>query len=297
MNFVNIFLSKMCSIFISNDPELSCAPFHKSLFDSLGLPIRETQNKIFAVDRLSQSIDVHLDMTERRILYKTAGHDRQPLILGRQSDLWETLGTKWQITGSKPDACIKAAAVTAVINSDGAILLTRRAQNMRTFPGCWVLPGGMLDEGESFQHAAAREVEEETGLHVNPNELRAIAAWESSYPTTPAHCAEAGGIASHVLMVCFAGPIAGGALRLQPDETDAAVWVHPDDLRALLSSDTADPAAPSTQGWLECAAGEPPGGRVELQRLAGVYPNGSGEGVGLGHSFVLGALLRGSGPA
>jgi ADP-ribose pyrophosphatase YjhB (NUDIX family) len=162
---------------------------------------------------------------------------------------------------------------------------------MRTFPGCWVMPGGMLDPGESFQRAAAREVTEETGLQVEEGALRPVAAWESSYPTTPEHCEEAGGIVSHVLMVCFAAPLAGGTLQLQPDETDTAVWVRPEDLHDFLTSDgAASPAGPA--GWLSCAAGGPPDGRVERARLAGVYPNGAGEGIGLGHSFALAALLR-----
>ena len=135
---------------------------------------------------------------------------------------------------------------------------------MRTFPGCWVLPGGMLDEGESFRQAAAREVNEETGLRVDEGALRAVAAWESSFPTTPEHCEEAGGIVSHVLMVCFVAPLESGVLRLQPDETDAAVWVQPDDLRDLLIAG----GGPAPHTAAACTAPRTRGGRRRPSRLS-----------------------------
>jgi 8-oxo-dGTP diphosphatase len=42
---------------------------------------------------------------------------------------------------------------------DGSIVLVRRVDN-----GCWSLPGGLMDWGETVATTAAREVQEETGL-------------------------------------------------------------------------------------------------------------------------------------
>jgi len=55
-------------------------------------------------------------------------------------------------------------AVTAdiVALKNGEILLIRRAR--APFQGCWALPGGFLDEGETLEACAARELAEETGL-------------------------------------------------------------------------------------------------------------------------------------
>nr|XP_045583496.1 nucleoside diphosphate-linked moiety X motif 17-like [Procambarus clarkii] len=50
--------------------------------------------------------------------------------------------------------------------SDGHLLMTRRAQHMRTFPGVWVPPGGHVEEGETLVEAGLREVMEETGLEM-----------------------------------------------------------------------------------------------------------------------------------
>ena len=60
---------------------------------------------------------------------------------------------------------IGIAAVVAPLDQHGRVLLTRRPRHMRTFPGCWVLPGGSVDPGESTLSAALRELREETGLH------------------------------------------------------------------------------------------------------------------------------------
>ncbi|XP_018019850.1 uncharacterized protein LOC108676300 [Hyalella azteca] len=51
-------------------------------------------------------------------------------------------------------------------SSDERILITRRAQHMRTFPGVWVPPGGHIEDGESIIEAGMREVFEETALRL-----------------------------------------------------------------------------------------------------------------------------------
>ncbi len=45
-----------------------------------------------------------------------------------------------------------------------ALLLTRRADTMRQHAGQWALPGGRMDDGESPEQAALRELAEEVGL-------------------------------------------------------------------------------------------------------------------------------------
>ncbi len=55
--------------------------------------------------------------------------------------------------------------VAAVVTRDGRYLLGRRPDHKR-HGGLWEFPGGKLDAGESWEQAAARELDEELGLRL-----------------------------------------------------------------------------------------------------------------------------------
>lgn len=52
-----------------------------------------------------------------------------------------------------------------------ALLLTRRAGTLRQHAGQWALPGGRLDDGESPEQAALRELHEEVGLALDEHAI------------------------------------------------------------------------------------------------------------------------------
>lgn len=58
-------------------------------------------------------------------------------------------------------------AVEAVIVNDGKILITQRSFERSHAPGEWEILTGRVDQGESFEQAAKREVKEEVGLDVD----------------------------------------------------------------------------------------------------------------------------------
>lgn len=59
--------------------------------------------------------------------------------------------------------------VGAVVVDQGRVLLVRRGRE--PLKGQWSIPGGLLELGESLTAGVVREVQEETGLIVEPLEL------------------------------------------------------------------------------------------------------------------------------
>ena len=56
-------------------------------------------------------------------------------------------------------------------SSAAALLLTRRAGSLRAHAGQWALPGGRIDDGETPEQAALRELHEEVGLQLGSDSL------------------------------------------------------------------------------------------------------------------------------
>lgn len=48
--------------------------------------------------------------------------------------------------------------------NDGRILAVKRSPHDHYFPGMWALPGGEIEQGETPEETAARELREETNL-------------------------------------------------------------------------------------------------------------------------------------
>jgi len=55
---------------------------------------------------------------------------------------------------------------------DNHVLMLKRSQTKKAFPGWLTFPGGHIDEGEDPLTAAIREAKEETGLSLSPTELQ-----------------------------------------------------------------------------------------------------------------------------
>ena len=95
----------------------------------------------------------------------------------------------WPVPGHDPTKAQRRAAVVLAVVEEGhgaeahglerlpawshqpALLLTRRASTMRQHAGQWALPGGRLDEGETPEQAALREMSEEVGLTLGPDDV------------------------------------------------------------------------------------------------------------------------------
>jgi len=104
---------------------------------------------------------------------------------------------------------------------EGRILLVRRGNEPGR--GLWAVPGGKVDRGERLVDAAAREVEEETGLTVEIGDL----VWAGE------HISDHG----HIVLIDFLGKVIGGVL-VAGDDADQAEWVPLEKVREYPLTDT-----------------------------------------------------------
>lgn len=109
-----------------------------------------------------------------------------------------------RLSENHPVPALKRAAVAiALVESEEAanataLLLTRRAAGLRAHRGQWALPGGRCDEGETPVTAALRELHEELGLEVGPEDVLGLLddyPTRSGYLITPVVVWAAGGAA------------------------------------------------------------------------------------------------------
>ena len=91
-----------------------------------------------------------------------------------------------RLPAAEPAPALKRAAVAiALVEADDgpggtALLLTLRAAGLRAHRGQWALPGGRCDEGETSVQASLRELHEELGLDLGPDDVLGLL---DDYPT------------------------------------------------------------------------------------------------------------------
>lgn len=71
---------------------------------------------------------------------------------------------------------IRYTADVIATTPDGRVLLIERG--WAPYEGCWALPGGHVDAGETGLAAAVRELAEETGVRVDPSGLRQVGVFD-----------------------------------------------------------------------------------------------------------------------
>ena len=69
-----------------------------------------------------------------------------------------------------------------ILQSKRAVLLCKRSREKLLYPGCWGLPGGHLEPGETPEQALARELREELG--VTPTSFERILIFNDDAPST-----------------------------------------------------------------------------------------------------------------
>lgn len=109
---------------------------------------------------------------------------------------------------------LRLGVVCAVIDEDGRILLSERGDL-----NIWNLPGGRLDSGEFLSEAAAREVQEETGIEAHVERPVNLYYWQGFQR----------------LNILYAGWPVGGRLQPRTSESLDNQYFAPDSLPKMLN--------------------------------------------------------------
>ena len=120
----------------------------------------------------------------------------------------------------------KIVAKALVRNSEGLYLVLYRSNSHPLFPGHIDFPGGEVEPEEIPEAAVAREIQEETGLSVNPNKLKKL--FTKQYRQT-----------THIL---FEAKLAELDAKIALSwEHKGYRWITPEELKRLPKFPGADP--------------------------------------------------------
>ena len=97
-----------------------------------------------------------------------------------QQELWDVYDENRNLTGKLhprgkmlPHGCYHLVVHVWIMNDDGKFLITKRSPN-KGFPNMWECTGGSALAGDDSLTAALREVQEETGLMLEPENGKVI---------------------------------------------------------------------------------------------------------------------------
>ena len=112
---------------------------------------------------------------------------------------------------------VEEKACGCIITENDKILLIRQMSGM------WGFPKGHVEEGETEEQTAVREVKEETNIDV---EVDSAKRYVMHYKTDKGKYKE---------VVLFIGKKVGGYLRMQPEEIIEAGWFEYQDALKIIS--------------------------------------------------------------
>ncbi|ACR69762.1 NUDIX domain-containing protein [Edwardsiella ictaluri] len=114
---------------------------------------------------------------------------------------------------------VKVGVGVIIVNAAGQILLGKRCGSHAPY---WSIPGGHVEQGETFEQTAIREVAEECGLHIDAprfvgvtNNLR---TWHDE------------GVHNVSVIMQVSAPAAAAPQRCEPEKCERWQWCDPHQL-------------------------------------------------------------------
>ena len=117
-------------------------------------------------------------------------------------------------------------AACAFVDGQGHVLVTRRPEG-KPLAGLWELPGGKIEADETPERALVRELREELGVAVEPENLRPLTFVSHAYPEF------------HLLMPVYVCRSWQGAMDAHEDQEIA--WVRPEALSSYAMPPADEP--------------------------------------------------------
>jgi len=114
-----------------------------------------------------------------------------------------------------------AGAVNIIIDN-GKILLMKRSDQSRTYPGHWGLVGGFLEFGETAEEGSVREAKEEIGVEVE------VIKFIGRYYNTEYKPGK-----NVISLPHYSTIISGKPHPAQPEECSDVKWFEPDAVRKM----------------------------------------------------------------
>lgn len=107
-------------------------------------------------------------------------------------------------------------AKAILLNERDEVLLVRRSKGDNKRPGEWDIPGGAIDDGEDPRTAVIREIQEEVGITLSPDQVHIIYAETTVYEES-----------LYVVRIQYAARVDNATVVLS-DEHDEYQWLSPE---------------------------------------------------------------------
>ena len=106
------------------------------------------------------------------------------------------------------------------VNSQNKLLIQKRSDTKRVYPGMWAITGGAVDSGELPITALYREITEELGIEVSPEETELLLSITRTYDFVDVYLVKK--------------DIDIADITMQPEEVQEVKWVTINEFKELL---------------------------------------------------------------